>query len=424
MPEAQEAIVQHAHWATLGDGHADLQMETTVRGFDMTHKQRILAACLGQTCDRIPWIPRLDLWYNARSRAGTLPHPFEKASLREITNALGVGYHAVVPNFLDTRSPDDTIDRTLGVYRPKTMPFETRLHNVRREVHADSDKTRVVYHTPVGSVSGTFSYTPEMKDAGTSISWIHEHLYKGPADCPALAHIFSNLEVVRTYDTYRAWQDWIGADGVAVAFASLSASPMHHIMRELMPMTDFFLELHDYPDELAALAASMDRWFRDMIAALVESPAEVIFLGANYDETITYPPFFERHILPSLALATDLAHKHGKLLLTHTDGENHALLDLYRRCRFDIADSVCPAPMTKLTLAQFMDALPDMTVWGGIPSVALCKSSMSDRQFDRMLEETLAFATGRTHLILGIADTTPPGAEWERILTITRAINA
>jgi hypothetical protein len=389
----------------------------------MTHKERILAACRGQIPDRIPWIPRLDLWYNAHSRTGTLPHPFEKASLREITNALGVGYHAVVPNFLDIRSSDDTIDRTLGIYRLKTMPFETRLHNVRREVHTDDDKTHVIYHTPVGCVSGAFSCTPEMKDAGVSISWIDEHLYKTPADIPALAHIFANLEVVRTYDTYRTWQGWIGDDGVAVAFASLSASPMHHIMRELMPMTDFFLKLHDYPDELAALAASMERWFREMIAATVESPAEVVFLGANYDETITYPPFFERHILSWLVQAADEARRHGKLLLTHTDGENESLLDLYRRSRFDIADSFCPAPMTKLTLSQFMEVLPDVTVWGGIPSVALCRSSMSDAGFDRLLDETLAFATGRTHLILGIADTTPPVAEWERILKITRKVN-
>ncbi len=334
-----------------------------------------------------------------------------------------MGYHAVVPNFLDIRGADDTIDRCLGIYRLRTMPFETRLHNVRREVRIDAGKTRVVYHTPVGSVTGTFGYTPEMKESGASISWIQEHLYKGPRDGRVLAHLFSNLEVVRTYDSYRDWQQWVGQDGVAVAFASLSASPMHHIMRELLPMTDFFIETHDHPDELAALAASMDRWFREMFDALVESPAEVIFLGANYDETITYPPFFEQHILPWLADLADLAHRHGKFLLTHTDGENEGLLDLYRRCRFDIADSICPAPMTKRTLARTMEALPGVTIWGGIPSIALCRGSMSDAEFDRLLDETLAFAAGRSHLILGIADTTPPGAEWDRLLKITRKVN-
>ncbi len=272
----------------------------------MTHRQRILAACRGQVPDRIPWVPRMDLWYNAHSRAGTLPPQFRKASLREIAQAMGVGYHAVVPNFLEIRSPDDTVDRCLGIYRLKTMPFETRLHDVRREVHRDGDRTRVTYHTPVGSVAGAFQYTAEMKESGASISWIDEHLLKGPADYPVLEHILSNLEVVPTYDSYRAWQEWIGEDGVAVAFASLSASPMHHIMRELMPMTDFFLEMHDQAEAMASLARSMEGWFRAMFAALAECPAEVIFLGANYDETITYRPFFEQYIVPWLRELADL----------------------------------------------------------------------------------------------------------------------
>lgn len=388
----------------------------------MTHKQCILSACRGEVPDRIPWIPRMDLWYNAHSRAGTLPPQFRNASLRQITQSIGVGYHAVVPNFLDIRSPDDTIDRCLGIYRLRTMPFETRLHDVRREIRMDGDRTRVTYHTPLGQVSGTFTYTPEMKDSGASISWIDEHLLKGPADYPVLEHIFSNLEVVPTYGNYRAWQDWVGEDGVAVAFASLSGSPMHHIMRELLPMTDFFLEMCDRPDEIASLARSMERWFREMFSALVDSPAEVIFLGANYDETITYPPFFEQHILPWLSELAAMAHRHGQFLLTHTDGENEGLMHLYRRCKFDIADSICPKPMTKLTLAQSIEQLPGVTIWGGIPSIALCQSSMSDADFERLVDETLALAHGRSHIILGIADTTPPGASFDRILRITRKV--
>jgi len=69
----------------------------------MTHKERILAACRGEVPDCIPWVPRLDLWYNAHRQAGTLPAGFEDATLRQITDGLGVGYHAVVPDFLNVR---------------------------------------------------------------------------------------------------------------------------------------------------------------------------------------------------------------------------------------------------------------------------------------------------------------------------------
>ena len=307
----------------------------------------------------------MDLWYNAHSRAGTLPEPYRGLSLRELTDALGVAYHAVVPDFLGARSPDDTVDRGLGIYRLEGMAFETRLHEVEREVLAGPDLTRVLYHTPVGSVSCAFRYTEEMRRAGATISWVVEHAIKDPSDYRVLEHIFSHLEVVPTYEEYRAWQRWVGEAGVAVAYGNAAASPMQHIMRDLMPMTDFFLELHDCPERLIGLARSMERWFTGIFTALAESPAEIVFVGGNYDSTITYPPFFEEHILPWLARAAEAAHARGKLLLTHTDGENAGLMHLYRRAGFDIADSLCPAPMTKLTLAEAMAELPGITIWAG-----------------------------------------------------------
>jgi hypothetical protein len=387
----------------------------------MTHKQRILGACRGVVPDRIPWVPRLDLWHNARVRAGTLPAAYRDCSLREIAAALGVGYHAVVPDFLGEK-PDDVVDRCLGLYRLKEMPFETLLQGVEREVKVEGGSTRVTYHTPVGNVSCRFSYTEEMRRAGATISWVDEHALKRPEDYDVLRFIFERLETLPDDGRYRAWQEWVGEDGVAVAFGNGAASPMHLIMRDLTPMTDFFLELHDRPEQVRALAESMTPWFEAMLRALVSSPAEVIFWGANYDETITYPRFFEEHILPWLRKAAELAHAHGKLLLTHTDGENTALLPLYRQAGFDIADSLCPAPMTKLTLARAIEELPGVTIWGGIPSIAVVESAMSEADFDRLLDATLSLARGRSHLILSIADTMPADGSFERVLRITERV--
>ncbi len=388
----------------------------------MTHKQRLLAACRGEAPDQIPWVPRLDLWYKARARAGTLPPRFAGMTLREITDAMGLGYHAVVPDFRDLRSPEDDADRCLGIYRVRTMPLESHLRSVDRELRVEGDLTHITYHTPAGDLTSAFGYTDEMRDAGVSITWIAEHVMKGPEDIPALAHIFSNLEVVRTYDQYATWQNWVGDSGLAVAYANSGASPLHHILHDLMEPMDFFLAFHDYPDQFRALEEAMAPWFRAMNAALLDSSAEVIFMGANYDETITYPPFFEQHIVPWLAELAEAAHARGKLLLTHTDGENERLLPLFRRAGFDIADSLCPAPMTKVTLAQAIDALPGITIWGGIPSVALLEESVHEADFRRLVEEAVALARGKSHLILGIADTTPAGAKWERIEYISDAV--
>ncbi|MCK4323151.1 MAG: hypothetical protein KAW89_01375, partial [Armatimonadetes bacterium] len=265
---------------------------------------------------------------------------------------------------------------------------------------------------------------PEMRAAGASLPWAEEHALKGPDDYQVLEHIFSHLEVIPDETRYRQWRQWVGEAGVAVAYGWLAASPMHHIMRELLPMTDFFLEMHDYPDRLRSLAESMEPWFEHTLATLAQSSAEVIFVGANYDETITYPPFFEEHLLPWLVRAGEVAHEQGKLLLTHTDGENEGLLELYPRCNFDIADSICPAPMTKLTLAEAIAGLPGVTIWGGIPSVAVCDSSMGEAEFGRIVAEAIDLARGSSHLILSIADTTPATANFQRLLQITELVSS
>ena len=118
----------------------------------MTHKQRMFAVLRGETSDRIPWAPRLDLWYRANKRAGTLPEKYRKASLMELVDDVGMGFHAVVPAFKDLRGLEDEVDRGLGIYNLGCMPYQTVLENVERSVRVEGDRTFVEYRTPVGAI--------------------------------------------------------------------------------------------------------------------------------------------------------------------------------------------------------------------------------------------------------------------------------
>ena len=68
----------------------------------MNHRERVLAAIRGEIPDRIPWIPRLEFWHRARLRRGDLSTELRCLSLREITERLGVGHYATVPDFRPT----------------------------------------------------------------------------------------------------------------------------------------------------------------------------------------------------------------------------------------------------------------------------------------------------------------------------------
>jgi hypothetical protein len=169
----------------------------------------------------------------------------------------------------------------------------------------------------------------------------------------------------------------------------------------------------------------MQPFFDDLLEALVASDAEVVFWGANYDQDLTWPPFFETEIAPWLRKVGDRLHAAEKFLLTHTDGENQDLLRLYPPCGFDIGESVCPHPMTRCTLAEIRKGMgPKTTVWGGIPSVALLDESMDDAAFEAYLDDLFGALGAGDRLIFGVSDNVPPDANLSRLDRIRERIEA
>jgi len=385
----------------------------------------MLAAIRGEPTDRIPWAPRLDLWYRAHRKAGTLPGKYKDATLFELCDDMGMGFHAVVPDFQDLRTPEDDIDRALGIYNLWTMPCRTIFENVKRSVQCDGDRTLVEYETPVGTLRTATLYDEAMRKAGITITHVEEYAFKTAEDYAALGCLFENARAEPNYDGYLEFAEPIGDRGIAVAFASVAASPMHLIQKEVMPLESFFFEMNDHPEELAHLAKQIEPYWNQMLDVVCRCPAEVVFIGANYDASVQYPPFFAEHIQPWLAKAAAMLHEQDKRLLTHTDGENTGLLQHYIDSHIDIADSICPAPMTKLSFKEVRDAFAGrITIMGGVPSVALLPSSMSDVEFEVFLDGFFEDIGDGDHLILGISDTTPPGADFDRIAKIGDRVEA
>ena len=391
----------------------------------MTQKQRMLATLRGEPTDTIPWAPRLDLWYNANLRAGTLPPRYANVALEDITDDLGFGYHAIVPHFKDLRDPRDEMHRALGIYNLWTMPYVTRLEEVEVAVTAEGDLTHVAYRTPVGDVTTTVVYDENMRRAGISITHISEYAIKSVKDYAAVGYLFDHATVEPNEEGYRAFSEHVGDRGMACAFLSLAGSPMHLLQRELMPMELFFYEMYDHPEELSECAESIGRYFEKIFQVVAKSSADLFLLGANYDHGVTPPPFFREHILPWLKRFARMLHAQGKFLLTHTDGENTGLLDCYLDSEIDVADSICPAPMTNLTFVQVRNYFGDrIAIMGGIPSICLLRESMSDRAFEAYLDDFFSHLGCGDRLILGISDTTPPKAEFDRLKRIGERVRA
>jgi hypothetical protein len=390
----------------------------------MTQKERMLAAVRGVMPDIIPFAPRIDLWFCANKARGTLPKGYEDAaSADEVATREGWALHKIVLEYMNW-GEDAVIDHALGIYRIPTQGFFAHLPDtVERRITKQGDSTRIEYVTPKGSVNAELLYTEKMRRSGISEPWIKEHVLKSPNDYPAVGYIFENLRIEPAYDEFLRWSDSVSKHGLAIAYSLTAGSPIHHIMKMLIDTTAFYYQFYDHEVQILELADQIGEYFRNVLEVTAQNPAEIVLIGANFDEMLTYPPFFEKNILPWMQEATSKLHNHGKRVLSHTDGENEGLMDLILESGIDIAEAVCPYPMTKLSIREYYSRWADrITIFGGIPSNLLLEETTSETDFNRFFDDLFPSIAPGSRFILGVADTVPPDANFNRLRRIKKLV--
>jgi uroporphyrinogen-III decarboxylase len=389
----------------------------------MNHYQRMLAVINGEESGRIPFCPRMDLWYIANRARGTLPEVFINKDIVGIARELGVCCHAMGSDSTLSRPPESRMLQGFGIENHKDFSYRVELKDLPIDFHAGEGDlvTRII--TEAGEINCRMRYTDEMIKNGISGPFVKSYPFKSVRDLEPLGQFFEHLEVIPTPDNYLSFQQRVGDQGLAVTFGIAAASPVHLLHHDLMPIEQFFYLYMDDRKSMYRLTERIEPFFDDILEATIASPAEVILWGANFDAETTYPPFFEKEILPWLKKACRRIHEAGKLALCHLDGENSGLFHFYKMIDFDIAESVCTSPMVKNTLSQIRRELGNRkTVWGGIPSVALLPESMSDNDFEDFLISTFKDLGSGDHLVFGVSDNVPPGADLNRIEKIREKI--
>jgi len=385
----------------------------------------MLMAMRGGMPDIIPFAPRLDLWFSANRAAGTLPEKYKDcAHYFEIARAEGWALHQINPAYQDIRKPEDNLHWALGILTYKETVYGYRFKgDMDIEIRQEGDRTRIFYHTPAGMVSTTVVYTEEMRRAGVSACNIEEHVIKDVGDYEPVGYIFDNLELYPDWEDFIKLKEAVGEDGVAFTMSGRAASPMHHIQKYFIDATDFFFHYKDFNKKINDLAEKMGPFFNQIIDIIGQSPAEAVYWGANFDDMITYPAYFKKDIQPWIKKASELLGAKNIIVSCHCDGENKGLVDLIYDSGMHVAESVCPYPMTKVTIDEYYARWCDkITIFGGIPSNLLLAESTSEEEFDDYLNHLFkAVAPGR-RMIFGIADSTPPGAVFDRLVKLGQRI--
>ena len=391
----------------------------------ITPKQRILAAYRGEQVDVLPYVPRIDLWYLANRTNGTLPAQHAQRTQNEISRAEGWAlHHKYAYSCVGETLQDGLLHRGIGIYALRDTVVDFVLpKDMEIVVHSEGELTTVQYRTPLGPLQCTIKYGPSMERLGISIPHITRHIIQGPEDYPAACWLFEHLDVVPNFDRFRSWaEDEMGEDGVPVAVVFHGASPMQQIQRDFIDATQFFIHYKDHQRELRRLVESMEPLYQKILAFSAASPADVAMWGVNFDDMLTYPPYFRDEIVPWIRRAADALAACGKMVMCHTDGENRGLMDLIRDSGMHIAESICPAPMTSVSLAEhYRHWSPRLTLMGGIPSTVVLPQT-SEADFEAFMDEMFRAIGSGTRMVAGIADQVPPNAIFSRLQRIGERI--
>lgn len=365
----------------------------------MNNRERIRAILHHQSPDRLPWIPRLELWYNARVMTGTMPQQWRGLSLREIERELGLG----------TPARDGRI-------------FEVHYEGVQVSTRDEGTKCITEYRTPLGTVRQVTGFSATLEKQGLP-GRVEEHLLKGPQDYRVWEWILERCCYVPTYDEYRAYDAQIGEDGLPLITAG--ENPFYEFLEVLAGYQNAFYQLADHPREVERLLSVITEVHRERLWPVVaESPAQLLLHGSHLSSQFTPPAFFEKYILPYYQEFIPLMHDRGKWVAMHADADASRILGLIERAGWDMVECFVTAPMVPLTLAQAREAWGErVIIWGGLPSL-LFSPSVPEAEFRAFVLEQFDIIAPGDAFILGVADNVMPDSLIDRVAWVSEQVEA
>ena len=360
----------------------------------MDNRERLGAILNHQSPDRIPWIPRMLLWYNARKLAGTLPPKWQDLSLREIEHELRVGTPARDGRiFTEEYDGVDLVERTEG------------------------GKQILEYHTPVGMVRRVTAYAEELDRDGLP-GRMEEYPLKKAEDYAVWEWIVQHTRWVPKYEDYVAYDAEIGTDGLPMV--SVGDVPLHHWMLDLAGYDDAFFHLVDYTREVESLLQVMWEVERERKwPVIAESPAKLVLHGVHLSSQFTPPNLFDKYALPYYDELMPLLHGNGISVAMHADNDTSLIMDQIERAGWDMLECFVTAPMVPLTLERARKVWGNRIIlWGCIPSLLL-SPSVSEDDFRTYIKEMFRTLAPGDAVILGLADNVMPNSPIERVAWIS-----
>jgi hypothetical protein len=364
----------------------------------MTPRQRLLAVYRGEVPDAVPALADLSYWHAAHGGGKFIPGRTGGANAEKI------------PKLLDLhRRTGAAIHLNLGSFYDEHFGGAIRVAS-----GIDGDLYRHTIETPQGRLEEIRRWSP------VTYSWpILQRMVRSVEDLGLVRYVFDHVCYTPRWDAFHEATAMVGEMGLPLAQCPYTG--LGFLMSRYAGVEQTVLMATDAPDEFHETVTAINRAHERAFRLLAQGPAEVLFHSDNLSSDVQSPAWVERYSGAHYRAMAEIAHAHGKPLVTHIDGRLRGLLRAVADMGFDGADAVTPAPWGDLTPQQCRDeAGPRFVLSGGVPPNSF-RPDVSLRVLDEQIDAWLELRRQSPALIIAPGDQLPPDGELDRVARMVRA---
>jgi uroporphyrinogen-III decarboxylase len=364
---------------------------------EMTPQERLLAAFRRQPCDRVPFAPLVEGYFQA-----SLPDGRERRTADVQYEASG---HVLVrAGTLQVSTP-----LWLGAAVTDLSPgIEQRGSSI------DGDILHTV-ETPVGSLTWRLRFAPE----SPYIPWVIENRIHTIEDVKVFQYLIERTTFSMDTSYFEEQQSYVGERGVVAVIGPIS--PLQQMINFEMGLENVIYMLADYPDEMHEMLDTYHAKQVEMWKALAEVPAEVYFIHDNLSTTTTSRAMYRRYDRRYVNEYADILHAAGKKLMTHWCGKLSGFAEDFPEARQDGVSDVTPPPTGDLDIVEARRTWAQRLIMiGGIDPTLFARGTPPE--MDAYVADLLErMGPDRRGFILGSGDAVPYGTPPENLRAAAEA---
>ena len=280
----------------------------------MSMRDRVAAVLKGEIPSQLPFVDRIELWYQHHRNSPTMPKAYRGMTLNEIHQDLGMGRQKfVMPLALKLKGVELKAYHNGEILLQETDPVYPEFPALNAPAFVPREKvgdTEIQFMTPRGTLRLKYTITESMAVNKGAEPYLTEHLIKDDSDYALAEYILEHSDIINRFDTITKAEKDIGDFGFVVP--RVHRIPFQQALLEYLGEMALFQALYDNKDRLNRLIAVLDEQVTEMIGLYAESDALLVQFPDNLDGMMTNPNLFKEYCLPHYQKYADLLHAQNK----------------------------------------------------------------------------------------------------------------